>query len=204
MTTTPNNTIALSTPSFDALDAALLKSAVSPELIRVRAKQKREEIDEQLRGEAEIPFEAALQASVECINEAIEKAAIAGRSSTTVHPLSYFKSNLPGCHIANARGKWFHLGRCQFVNNTLSMRDYIERNKPSMSCGHLDTYFSGMDDSRLETLQKSREVFALYLADKLAPIFRKAGFEVDNQATIERKCNTKYVALVRDYLVISW
>jgi len=199
MTTTPNNTIALSTPSFDALDAALLKSAVSPELMRERATQKRIEIDEQLRAEAKIPFEAALQASVECINEAIEKAAIAGRSSTTVHPLSYFKSAL-----SKACGNdWFYLGRNQFVNNTLSMRDYIDRNIPSWY-SHLDTYFSGMGDSRLETLQKSREVFPLYLADKLAPIFRKAGFEVDNQATIERKCNTKYVALVRDYLVISW
>ena len=201
-TATPNNTIALSTPSFDALDAALLKSAVSPELMRERAAQKRIEIDEQLRAEAKIPFEAALQATVERINEAIEKAAIAGRSSTTVRPLSHFKAALSKELLA--AGDWFYLGRNQFVDNTLSMQDYIERNKPSMSYGHLDTYFSGMDDSRLETLQKSREVFALYLADKLAPIFRKAGFEVDNQATIERKCNTKYVAIVRDYLVISW
>jgi len=53
-------------------------------------------------------------------------------------------------------------------------------------------------------LQKSREIFPLWLADKLAAIFRKAGYKVDNQATIERKCNTKYVTLVCDYLVISW
>ena len=196
MTTTPNNTIALPNATFTASDAALLKYTVSPDVMLEAAAAKRADIDEQLRYEAVVFFETALQTAVERIGESIESAAIEGRGSTTVMPLSYFKTALSDTDA-------YSLTKRVFVDNTFTMGDYITRN----ICDHyrpFETYFSGMGANRLETLQKSREIFPLWLADKLAAIFRKAGYKVDNQATIERKCNTKYVALVCDYLVISW
>jgi hypothetical protein len=205
MTNTLNNTITLSAPAFDALDAALLQSAITPELMRQRADQKRAEIDEQLRAEAKIPFEAALRATVESINESIEGAAIRGWCGAPICPLRHFEAALK--KSLNDDHSYSLICERRFVNNTLSMRDYVERvlfKTTQIYVNPFETYFSYMIDSRLEHFQKSREVFPLWLADKLAPIFRKTGFKVSNTVEIRRKDNTKYVALVMGSLEISW
>tara|TARA_R110000824_G_C14953604_1_gene651219 strand:+ start:156 stop:659 length:504 start_codon:yes stop_codon:yes gene_type:complete len=167
--------------------------------MRKIAEAKRGDIDAELKAEAIIPFEASLQATVERIQDDIERAAISGRSNISTCTLHAFNVALSDAGIG-------HAGSRIFVGNTLTMGDFISRNICQGRCAHthFDTYFSGMSDNRLETLQKSRNAFPLWLADKLAPIFRKAGYKVDNRSTIDRKCNTKYVTIIHTHLNISW
>ena len=182
------------------LDIGLLDYTVSPEVMQQQADDERVVIDSVLKGEAKVYFVATLQAVVENIQNAIREKAV--ERQTTLHWFEIereFNLELGNHDLC--------LTSAAFVENTLSMGDYIERFICPLGIGTrrmTDTRLQDISDSVLYNWQTNRGLFILWLYDRFQAVFEKAGYEVTNTYTIERAPKTRFVAQIDGRFSISW